>query len=126
MALATPPPAPTGPLLPIPSKALAFSHGVSLSHLRLCLAGLAVDIGVLPAEMPEAMVPWACTFYKGDSVTITDHRHRAMLGAPPTPPAKVRIPRTIWTKEFMEETYEAGPWIGNSTPFGHSSAMSIG
>lgn len=139
IVLPQPPKAPVGPLLvdkvmprgaPV-ERAVASRVEVTVDMFRKALhfsidGGLAVDIGVLPAEMPEAMVPWACTFYKGDSVTISDHRHRAMLGAPPTPPAKVRIPRTIWTKEFMEETYEAGPWIGNSTPFGHSSAMSIG
>ena len=137
--LPKPPKAPIGQLLvdakmprgePI-ERAVASRVEVTVDMFRRALyfsidGGLAVDFGILPEEMPEALVPWACVFYKGDAVAISDHRHRTVIGTPPTPPAKVRVPRTIWTKEFMEDSVDVGEWVGNTTPFGHASTLSFG
>ena len=70
--------------------------------------GTPADSGLLPHEVPEQLVPWACTVYKGDVVILSNHRYRKVLGTPPTPPAPVRVPPSKWNWE--DDEHDAGPW----------------
>ena len=66
-----------------------------------------VDSGVLPADLPDALVPWAQVFFKGDAVTLSHHRSRATAGSVPSPtPVKVKPP----SKVYDMTPFEAGPW----------------
>ena len=66
----------------------------------------AVDSGALPSELPDELVPWASLFFKGDSVTLVQHRTRATKGKPPPlPPAIVSPAPKLDMRKF-----EAGPW----------------
>ena len=69
--------------------------------------GSAVDSGVLPEDYPELLVPWAQLFYKGDAVTLSQHRSRAVNHAARSPrlqptPSKPSSP--------PPPAFDAGSW----------------
>jgi hypothetical protein len=66
-----------------------------------------VDCGVLPDELPDALVPWVQVFFKSDVVTLSQHRSRRGSG-PPSPPAPVRVAPPA--KVYEATPFEAGPW----------------
>ena len=68
----------------------------------------AVDAGVLPDELPSALVPWAQLFFKGDTVALSHHRERPPRRASPrSPPPPVMVTRG---PQWDERVFEAGPW----------------
>ena len=71
--------------------------------------GIAVSSGVLPADLPDTLVPWVSLMFKNDAVTLSDHRFTSVRGqpSPKRPPKPVRVaPR----RSFDDKPYEAGPW----------------
>ena len=109
---------PAGEVLASPTqraeRAVSSRIEVRVDQFRKSLAfsidgGPAQDSGILPEEIPESLVPWACIFFKGDAVTLSHHRHQACLGSPPSPPAPVRVASS--NRSRADESYEAGPWI---------------
>lgn len=68
--------------------------------------GTGFDSGVLPDDYPDVLVPWAQLFYKEDSVTLSQHRSRAVnRKASPRSPATPRKPSSPATP-----TCDSGPW----------------
>ena len=70
---------------------------------------IAIDSGVIPDDYPDALVPWVQLFYKGDSVTLSEHRYRQIVQPPsPRSPSSTRKkPQTPWSND---KPYEAGQW----------------
>jgi hypothetical protein len=82
---------------------------VDMQRRTVCFSldgAVAVDSGVLPQELPDQLVPWASLFFKGDSVTISNHRHRSGGRGLPQP-SPVRVPRS---PPRDDSQHDAGPW----------------
>ena len=73
--------------------------------------GIAVSSGVLPADIPDKLVPWVSLMFKNDMVTLSEHRVRAIRGSVPSPqrpPKPVRVPPR--RHSFDDKKYDSGPW----------------
>lgn len=68
----------------------------------------AVDSGIMPEDLPEALVPWVQVFFKGDVVTLEQHRSRLTGASPPHSPPPVLVPPP--SKVYDQTPFEAGPW----------------
>jgi len=72
--------------------------------------GYAFDSGVLPEDYSDALVPWAQTFYKGDTVTLSQHRSRAATRPSSPRLTEAKTPKKKPRDRWDSKPFEAGPW----------------